>query len=221
VSAISELLLQASQPIRGDGILAVLCAGCMLYLCTPVRSVGRVLSRALDSGSIERTFYLFRGLPVIRQVVRSSKRKILFELDKSMKKEALSTDKIRELPNNGFKASDILAEAAARKASDYSQPFQSSKMTGTIYATDETHRQICNEIYCDFAHTNPLHSDAFPSVARMENEIVSMAASFLGGNSNHEICGTVTSGGTESILTALRASRDFICYLKGVENPEM
>ena len=32
-----------------------------------------------------------------------------------------------------------------------------------------------------FSHTNPLHGDIFPSVRRMEAEVVAMTASLLGG----------------------------------------
>lgn len=40
---------------------------------------------------------------------------------------------------------------------------------------------MMNEVYCMFSHTNPMHSDVFPSIRVMENEVVSMTASILGG----------------------------------------
>jgi sphinganine-1-phosphate aldolase len=43
------------------------------------------------------------------------------------------------------------------------------------------HRQLLNEAYTLFSHTNPLHADVFPSVRRMEAEVVAMTASMLGG----------------------------------------
>jgi sphinganine-1-phosphate aldolase len=98
-----------------------------------------------------------------------------------------------------------------------------------------------------YAHANPLHADAFPAVARMEAEIVAMTARMLGGGeragasepSSSEkrkpvssssssdvcvrsgVCGLTTSGGTESILTAIRATRDYMRETRGITKPEM
>lgn len=35
------------------------------------------------------------------------------------------------------------------------------------------------------------------------------------------MCGAMTSGGTESILTAVKASRDYMRYKFGIKHPEM
>ena len=45
------------------------------------------------------------------------------------------------------------------------------------------------EAYSVFAHTNPLHGDIFPSVRRMEAEVVAMTASLLGGPPPHPLYG--------------------------------
>lgn len=75
-----------------------------------------------------------------------------------------------------------------------------------------------------FAHTNPLHLDVFQSVVRFEAEVVAMAAALLGSkgkNSGGQICGNMTSGGTESILLAVKSSRDYMKSKKGITRPEM
>lgn len=75
-----------------------------------------------------------------------------------------------------------------------------------------------------FAHTNPLHLDVFKSVARYEAEVVAMTAALLGGkekSSGGQICGNMTSGGTESILLAMKSSRDYMKAMKGISKPEM
>lgn len=48
-------------------------------------------------------------------------------------------------------------------------------MTGAV------HKALLNEAYAMFSITNPMHSDVFPSVRRMEGEVVAMTASILGG----------------------------------------
>lgn len=75
-----------------------------------------------------------------------------------------------------------------------------------------------------FAHTNPLHPDVFPSVARFEAEVVAMTAALFGSKhsaSGGRVCGNMTSGGTESILMAVKTTRDFMRASRGVTDPEM
>lgn len=75
-----------------------------------------------------------------------------------------------------------------------------------------------------FAHTNPLHMDVFQSVVRFEAEVVTMTAALLGGSekaAGGQICGNMTSGGTESILLAVKSSRDYMKSKKGITRPEM
>lgn len=57
--------------------------------------------------------------------------------------------------------------------------------------------------YCD---TNGLDPTAFPSLMRMENELVGFAADLL--RAPDTVVGTVTSGGTESCLLAVQSARD-------------
>lgn len=42
-----------------------------------------------------------------------------------------------------------------------------------------------------------------------------------GPDGDPEVCGAMTSGGTESILTAVKTSRDYMRAKKGIRRPEM
>nr|WP_239520514.1 aminotransferase class V-fold PLP-dependent enzyme [Blastococcus saxobsidens] len=57
-----------------------------------------------------------------------------------------------------------------------------------------------------FQWTNALDPTAFPSVARIENDLVGAALALLGGGP--QAVGTLTSGGTESCLLAVLAARE-------------
>ena len=57
-----------------------------------------------------------------------------------------------------------------------------------------------------FQWTNALDPTAFPSVARIENDLVGTAIALLGGGP--DAVGTLTSGGTESCLLAVLAARE-------------
>lgn len=60
--------------------------------------------------------------------------------------------------------------------------------------------------------------DVFQSIIRFEAEVVGMTAALLGSKektSGGKICGNMTSGGTESILLAVKSSRDYMKAKKG------
>lgn len=78
-----------------------------------------------------------------------------------------------------------------------------------------------NDIYVKFLNRNAMDYHAFPSTLRLENEVVSMIGSLLDGDDN--VAGNFTTGGTESILIAVRAARDLFLEQKGKEirDPEI
>ena len=54
-------------------------------------------------------------------------------------------------------------------------------MSGMVYLAGQEHMELLSEAYHMFAITNPMHADVFPSVRRMEAEVVAMTAGMLGG----------------------------------------
>jgi sphinganine-1-phosphate aldolase len=66
--------------------------------------------------------------------------------------------------------------------------------------------RIGREAVAAYAGSNGLDPTAFPSLLRMETEVVGMAADLL--DAPESVVGTVTSGGTESVLLAVQAARD-------------
>ena len=69
-----------------------------------------------------------------------------------------------------------------------------------------------------YAVSNPLHPDVFPTIRKMEAEVVSMCLRLY---SNPDGAGTMTSGGTESIVMAVKTYRDWARSVKGITEPEM
>lgn len=74
--------------------------------------------------------------------------------------------------------------------------------------------QACQR-YCV---SNPLHPSVFPAIRKMEAEIVAMCLRLY---NNPNGAGTMTSGGTESIIMALKTYRDWAKTVKGITEPEM
>src|SRR5205085_3291072 len=81
--------------------------------------------------------------------------------------------------------------------------------------------EFMNRVYAVSSQTNPLHSDVWPSITKYESEIVSMTAAMLGAEAAPGVCGVVTSGGTESLLLAMKAYRDWARQTKRIRRPEV
>src|SRR5690606_31803848 len=59
----------------------------------------------------------------------------------------------------------------------------------------------------------------YRSFLTLEREIVTMSAAHLGGD--HDVVGNATSGGTESILIAVKAARDRARKGRGIAEPQI
>jgi glutamate/tyrosine decarboxylase-like PLP-dependent enzyme len=77
--------------------------------------------------------------------------------------------------------------------------------------------QVQKEAYALFQSENGLGPTAFPSLKRMEAEVVGFGLSLLHGP--QDAAGTITSGGTDSITMAMKAARDFARKEKGLTGP--
>ncbi len=75
-----------------------------------------------------------------------------------------------------------------------------------VYHAGDEHTEFLKKAYSIYFHQNGLNPSAFPSLRQLEAEVVSMAANLLGGGA--AAAGTMTSGGTESILMAIKTYRD-------------
>ncbi|KAG7158655.1 Sphingosine-1-phosphate lyase 1-like [Homarus americanus] len=91
--------------------------------------------------------------------------------------------------------------------------------SGTVYNGNQALTDIMTKVYGMSAWTNPLHPDVFPGVRKMEAEVVRMCCAMYNGDSKS--CGCMTTGGTESIILACKAYRDYAINVKGVKSPEM
>ena len=195
----------------------------------------RVASMLLDARRAVRRrgllFVLFAALkrvPVVRGAVAKEKRKLIDEMDADMTKKARALGvpaKLAALPARGHDTNWVLREAERRGEKDATWRPSNSRMSGAVYVADAAHFRMLSAVYARYAHSNPLHADAFPATARFEQEVVNMAAHMLGGGTgpgrNPHVCGLMTSGGTESILTAIRATRDYARETRGVTRPEL
>ncbi len=129
-----------------------------------------------------------------------------------------------EIPEQGVSQEQILNWLRELRQREQ-PPWQSGHVSGTVYHGGEEHSEFLSEVYRLHSQSNPLHADLFPTTIKCEAEIVKMNARLLGADPNVEreqqVVGTVTSGGTESILMAMKTYRDWARAEKGITEPEV
>jgi glutamate/tyrosine decarboxylase-like PLP-dependent enzyme len=130
------------------------------------------------------------------------------------------------LPVSGLDKDHIFTELAAMTAEENAN-WNNGRVSGTFYHAGEEHRAFLNKIFSLFSHMNTIQFDLCPSMFKMESEIISMTAKMLHGdavkdhNPQDEVCGTVTSGGTESIIMAMKVYRDQALAERNITVPEI
>ncbi|VDK51270.1 unnamed protein product [Anisakis simplex] len=128
---------------------------------------------------------------------------------------------IKRLPRSGLNDAEILAKAGDYLSMGNGQSeVLSGFVSGTVYndIDDENLKSLQVEIYKMFCYSNPLHPMIFPDCRKMEAEVVRMVADLFNGDA--DVRGTMTTGGTESIMLAMLAYRNR-ANSKGIEEPLM
>jgi sphinganine-1-phosphate aldolase len=125
---------------------------------------------------------------------------------------------VKTLPESGWERNKVVSTMEHYGAKD-AKHWTSGKISGCIYHGGSDLSTIMTEAFGRFALSNPLHPDVFPSLRKMEAEVVSMTLGLF--NARPECVGTMTSGGTESILMAVKAYRDHGKKTKGITEPEL
>ena len=101
--------------------------------------------------------------------------------------------------------SDVLARLRAMQAGDL--PVHGGRTLAYVYDSGLAEvDEVGRAAVAAYAGSNGLDPTAFPSLLTMENELVGFACSLL--DAPHTAVGSVTSGGTESVLLAVQAARD-------------
>src|SRR5262245_17039044 len=120
------------------------------------------------------------------------------------------------LPENGRPPDDVLARLDALQTRDVD--WQGGRAFSLAYQAGNDVLAVGKEAHARYLSTNALNPAAFPSLRTLQGEVVGAVADLLHGGS--EAAGFVTTGGTESLLLAVKAARS-----RGQENgvtaPEM
>jgi glutamate/tyrosine decarboxylase-like PLP-dependent enzyme len=144
----------------------------------------------------------------------------LAEIERSLKPYRGELPTHARLPEEGVPREEVLGQLR-RMADAEREKWEGGHVSGAVYEGEAEHIAFLNEAYAIHSQSNPLHLDVWPSAAKFEAEIVAMTAGMLGAEETPDaIVGTVTSGGTESIMLAMRAYRER-GRANGIERPVM
>ena len=168
-----------------------------------------------------------KNLPAVKQKVEQEYETLMADLEAFVKPYRGKFDTFAEIPDQGRHPSEILNEMEAIAELEQVR-WKEGYASGAVYHGDVDHINFLNRVYAMNSQSNPLHTDLWPSSAKYESEITAMAARMLGAeptadrsDADQQICGVVTSGGTESILLAMKTYRDWARDQKKITQPEM
>jgi sphinganine-1-phosphate aldolase len=122
------------------------------------------------------------------------------------------------LPEEGIPKADLLKSIEEAKKDDIE--WKEGRVWSLVYHASDEHTTLLKDVYNDFFSKNALSPLAFPSLKKFETEVVSMAIDLFNGDKKCR--GNITSGGTESILMAIKTYRDWAKdKFPNLKNPEM
>jgi glutamate/tyrosine decarboxylase-like PLP-dependent enzyme len=123
-----------------------------------------------------------------------------------------------QIPASGMDRDAIFDQLSDYKKDDVD--WASGRVFGYVFDPGADILAFGKEVYNRFLTENALDFTVYPSLLRLENDLVAMMRGHLRGND--QVVGNFTSGGTESILLAVKAARDYFRKQKPeIENPEM
>ncbi|MHA2185952.1 MAG: pyridoxal phosphate-dependent decarboxylase family protein [Promethearchaeota archaeon] len=122
------------------------------------------------------------------------------------------------LPEKGIPEENLMTEMENLRNEDTN--WREGKVWSLVYHATDKHTEMLKKAYTMFFSKNALSPMAFPSLRKFETEVISMTVDLFNGDKR--CCGSMTSGGTESILMAIKTYRDWARdKFSSVKEPEM
>lgn len=155
---------------------------------------------------------------------------MLAEIRRGAKPYAATTTRTLELPAQGRARAEVLGEMRELAEREHAR-WRDGFVSGAVYHGDDEHIEFLSQVYAAYSQSNPLHADLWPSVVKYEAEIIAMTAELLGAGKvplgarrdrlPGPVVGVVSSGGTESIMLAMKTYRDWARAERGITQPQI
>ena len=124
-------------------------------------------------------------------------------------------DESPTFPATGRPVDDLVATIRGGRGGD--ADWRAGRTFSLVYnPVDPELERLHEAVAHEYLHENYLNPFAFPSLLRMEREVVAMGADLVHGNPRG---GKLTSGGTESLFLAVQVARDHARGARGITEP--
>jgi len=167
-----------------------------------------------------------RKLPGVKQMLEKEYQELLADMDSNLHPYDDLIPPLPTMPEQSASAEEVLDMMTSMHEKE-SARWRQGYVSGTVYHGDPEHIALINQVYALHSQMNSMHTDLWPSAVKYEAEVVAMTADMLNAaeaqrlHPKTKICGSVTSGGTESILMAMKSYRDWARAKKGVKHPNI
>jgi glutamate/tyrosine decarboxylase-like PLP-dependent enzyme len=121
------------------------------------------------------------------------------------------------LPSSGLSSDDVFGQLDAMKSGDVR--WRDGRAFTLAYHAGDDVLAVAEEAYRRFGAENALNTDAFPSLRRIQSDVVAIVGDWL--QAGPEGAGFMTTGGTESILMAVKAARERGRNERGITTPNV
>jgi glutamate/tyrosine decarboxylase-like PLP-dependent enzyme len=122
-----------------------------------------------------------------------------------------------EFPERGRSVDELLEEITSSRGGD--ADWRGGRTFSLVYNPGDRELERLQEAVAhEYLHENYLNPFAFPSLLKMEREVVSMAGDLFGARQSG---GKLTSGGTESIFLAVQVAREHARQARGIAEPTL
>ncbi|HEV3367817.1 MAG TPA: aminotransferase class V-fold PLP-dependent enzyme [Acidimicrobiales bacterium] len=128
------------------------------------------------------------------------------------------------LPAHGLDADRVLARMDELRGDD--RDWRGGRVFSLVYSAGDAVHDLLQRAATLYSAENALNTAVFPSLGRMQQDIISITAGLLGADrlppdEREGVRGFLTSGGTESLLQATRTARDWGRSERGIDRPNM
>jgi len=166
----------------------------------------------------KRVFRVIRMIPAVRRKIEEETNKHQAAMNGDMAEMNEGMPFLRTLPESGTSA-DWILEQTQKYCALGKYKASEGRLSGTVYNGGAELTQLMTQVYGLAAWSNPLHPDVFPGIRKMEAEVIRMCCNLFHGGPDS--CGSMTSGGTESIIMAMKSCRDMAREERGITRPEV
>ena len=119
-------------------------------------------------------------------------------------------------PEHGTSHDEVMSRL--RDATSRDADWRAGKIFSLVYFAGDDVAEVLKAAYTAAFYSNGLGPGAFKSLKKFESEVIAMTADL---HQHPDAAGNMTSGGTESILMAVKTARDWGRTSKGITRPRI